>query len=132
MFALGVLTFLSSSRIFIQNRTWSFDVAIAALCPLIVWTAARLPPFFTAAATFICAITIVWTTTFGIGVFGDPRLSMDQRILYAQATILAISFGALIIAALFSERRLHEIARLERKARLQDALRAGGVLAFDW
>jgi len=33
---------------------------------------------------------------------------------------------------LFSERRLHEIALLEREARLQDALRAGGVLAFDW
>jgi len=132
MLALAVVTALCSSLILIPNRTWTFDLAIAALCPLIVWIAARLPPFFTAAATFICAITIVWTTTFGIGVFGDPRLSMDQRILYAQATILAISFGALIIAALFSERRLHEIALLEREARLQDALRAGGVLAFDW
>src|SRR5258707_9423201 len=132
MLALAVVTALCSSLILIPNRTWTLDLAIASLCPLIVWIAARLPPFFTAAATFICAITIVWTTTFGIGVFGDPRLSMDQRILYAQATILAISFGALIIAALFSERRLHEIALLEREARLQDALRAGGVLAFDW
>ena len=132
MLALAVVTALCSSLILIPNRTWTFDLVIAALCPLIVWIAARLPPFFTAAATFICAITIVWTTTFGIGVFGDPRLSMDQRILYAQATILAISFGALIIAALFSERGLHEIALLEREARLQDALRAGGVLAFDW
>jgi PAS domain S-box-containing protein len=132
MLALAVVTALCSSLILMPNRTWTLELAIAALCPLIVWIAARLPPFFTAAATFICAITIVWTTTFGIGVFGDPRLSMDQRILYAQATILAISFGALIIAALFSERRLHEIALLEREARLRDALRAGGVLAFDW
>jgi len=132
MLALAVVTTLCSSLILIPNQTWTLELAIAALCPLIVWIAARLPPFFTAAATFICAITIVWTTTFGIGVFGDPRLSIDQRILYAQATILAISFGALIIAALFSERRLHEIALLEREARLQDALRAGGVLAFDW
>jgi PAS domain S-box-containing protein len=130
--ALAMVTGLCASLILIPNRTWTLDLAIAALCPLIVWIAARLPPFFTAAAMFVCAITIVWTTTFGIGVFGDPRLSMDQRILYAQATILAISFGALIIAALFSERRLHEIALLERESRLQDALRAGGVLAFDW
>jgi PAS domain S-box-containing protein len=130
--ALAVVTALCSSLILIPNQTWTLELAIAALCPLIVWIAARLPPFFTAAATFICASTIVWTTTFGIGVFGDPRLSMDQRIVYAQATILAISFGALIIAALFSERRLHEIALLERETRLQDALRAGGVLAFDW
>jgi len=71
-------------------------------------------------------------TTFAVGVFGDPRVSIDQRILYAQATLLAISFGALILAALFGERRLHEIALLEREARLEDALRAGGMLAFDW
>jgi PAS domain S-box-containing protein len=132
LLALAVVTALCSSLIIMPNQTWTLELAIAALCPLIVWIAARLPPFFTAAATFICAITIVWTTTFEVGVFGDPRMSMDQRILYAQATILAISFGTLIIAALFSERRLHEIALLEREARLQDALRAGGVLAFDW
>ncbi len=130
--ALAVVTALCASLILLPHRTWTLELAIAVLCPLIVWIAARHPPFFTAAATFICAITIVWTTTFGIGVFGDPRLSIDQRILYAQATILAISFGALIVAALFSERRLHEIALLEREARLQDALRAGAVLAFDW
>jgi PAS domain S-box-containing protein len=132
MLALAVVTALGAFLILMPNQTWTVGLAIAALCPLIVWIAARLRPLFTAAATFICAITIVWTTTFGIGVFGDPRLSIDQRILYAQATILAISFGALILAALFSERRLHEIALREREARLQDALRAGGVLAFDW
>jgi PAS domain S-box-containing protein len=132
MLSLAVVSALCAFLILMPNQTWTFELAIAALCPLIVWTAARLRPLFTAAATFICAITIVWTTTFGIGVFGDPRLSIDQRILFAQATILAISFGALILAALFSERRLHEITLMEREARLQDALKAGGVLAFDW
>jgi PAS domain S-box-containing protein len=128
--SLAVVTGLCALLIFIPN--WTLDLAIATLCPLIIWIAARLRALFTAAATFIIATTIVWTTTYGIGFFGDPRLSIDQRILSAQATILAISFGALILAALFSERRFHEIALLEREARLQDALRAGGVLAFDW
>jgi PAS domain S-box-containing protein len=128
--SLAVVTALCALLILMPN--WTLDLAIATLCPLIVWIAARLRPLFTAAATFIIAITIVLTTTYGIGFFGDPRLSIDQRILSAQATILAISFGALILAALFSERRRHEIALLEREARLQDALRAGGVLAFDW
>jgi PAS domain S-box-containing protein len=132
MLSLAVVTALCAFLILMPNQTWTFELAIAALCPLIVWIAARLRPLFTAAATFICAITIVWTTTFGIGVFGGPRLPIDQRILYAQATILAIAFGALILAALFSERRLHEITLMEREARLQDALKAGGVLAFDW
>jgi PAS domain S-box-containing protein len=60
------------------------------------------------------------------------QLSTEQRVLGAQATILAISLGSLVLAALFSERRLHESAILEREARLQEALRAGSVMAFDW
>jgi PAS domain-containing protein len=52
--------------------------------------------------------------------------------LSAQAAILAISFGALVLAALFGERRLHESNILERERRLEEALRAGGVMAFDW
>jgi signal transduction histidine kinase/ActR/RegA family two-component response regulator len=49
------------------------------------------------------------------------HLSIEERVLEAQATILAITLGALVLAALFSERRLHESAILEREARLQDA-----------
>jgi signal transduction histidine kinase/integral membrane sensor domain MASE1/CheY-like chemotaxis protein len=132
LLSLGLVIDLCAALILMPNQRWTLELAITAFCPLIVWIASRLRPFFTAAATFICAITILWMTTFALGVFGDPRVSIDQRILSAQATLLAISFGALILAALFSERRLHEIALLEREARLQDALRAGGVLAFDW
>jgi hypothetical protein len=49
-----------------------------------------------------------------------------SAFLSAQATILATSFGALVLAALFSERRTHERAILERERRLEEALRAGG------
>jgi PAS domain S-box-containing protein len=80
----------------------------------------------------MCAITIVWTTTFAVGMFGDAGLPIEERILSAQATILATSFGALVLAAVFSERRLHERTILERERRLEDALRAGGVMSFDW
>ena len=97
-----------------------------------MWIAARVRPAFTAVATFLCAITIVWTTIFGIGLFGDARLPLEERVLSAQATILATSFGALILAALFSERRTHELALLERELRLEEALRAGDVITFDW
>jgi signal transduction histidine kinase len=92
------------------------ELAVGAL-----WIAARLRPAFTAVATFICAATIVWTTIFAIGMFGDSHLSTEQRVLGAQATILAITMGGLVLAALFSERRVHESAILEREARLQDA-----------
>jgi signal transduction histidine kinase/ActR/RegA family two-component response regulator len=123
--ALAVISIVCALLILLPNQPWTVVLAAGALCPLLLWTASRLRPAFTAFATFICAITIVWTTIFAVGLFGDLRLSIEQRVLAAQATILAISLGALVLAALFSERRLHESALLEREARLQEALRAG-------
>ena len=130
--ALAVVCVLCAFLVFLPNEPWTLELATISLCPLFVWIAARLPPPITAAATFICAITIVATTTFAVGIFGDSRLSFEQRIQSAQASILAISFGALVLTALFSERRLQKIALLDREARLQEALRAGGVMAFEW
>ena len=130
--ALAVLCLVCALLVFLPNQPWTAELAIGALCPLLLWIAARLRPAFTAVATFIVAITIVWTTIFAIGIFGDLHLSVEQRVLGAQASILAISLGSLVLAALFSERRLHERAILEREARLQEALRAGSVMAFDW
>jgi PAS domain S-box-containing protein len=130
--ALAVVCLVSALLVLLPNEPWTAELAIGALSPLLLWIAARLRPAFTAVATFIVAITIVWTTIFAIGIFGDPHLSIEQRVLGAQATILAISLGALVLAALFSERRLHESAILERETRLQEALRAGSVMAFDW
>ena len=110
--ALAVVCLVCALLVFLPNAPWTAELAIAALSPLLLWTASRLRPAFTAIATFVCAITIVWTTIFAIGVFGDLRLSIEERVLGAQATILATSLGALVLAALFSERRLHETAIL--------------------
>ena len=130
--ALAVVSLVCALLVLLPNESWTAELAIGALCPLLLWIASRLRPAFTAIATFIVAITIVWTTIFALGIFGDLHLSINERVLGAQATILATSLGALVLAALFSERRLHESAMMEREARLQAALRAGGVMAFDW
>lgn len=119
--ALAVVSLVCALLVFLPNEPWTVVLAIGALCPILLWIASRLRPAFTAVATFIIAITIVWTTTFAIGIFGDLHQSFEERVLEAQATILAITLGALVLAALFSERRLHESAILEREARLQDA-----------
>ena len=121
VFALAVVSLVCALLVFLPNEPWTAELAIGALCPLLLWIASRLRPAFTTVATFIIAITIVWTTTFAIGVFGDSHLSIEERVLGAQATILAITLGALVLAALFSERRRHEGAILEREAHLQDA-----------
>jgi PAS domain S-box-containing protein len=130
--ALAVVCVLCAFLVFLPNEPWTLELATISLVPFFVWIAARLPPGITTTATFICAITIVATTTFGIGLFGDSRLSFEQRIQSAQASILAISFGALVLTALFTERKLQGIAILDREARLEEALRAGGVMAFEW
>jgi PAS domain S-box-containing protein len=130
--ALGVVCAICAFLVFLPNVPWTLELATISLFPLFVWIAARLPPGIATAATFICAITIVATTTFAVGIFGDSRLSFEQRVQSAQASILAISFGALVLSALFSERRLQGLALLDREARLQEALRAGGVMAFEW
>ncbi len=130
--ALVIVAALCLLLIILPKEPWTIELAIASFCPLFVWIAARVRPAFTALATFMCAITIVWTTIFAVGLFGDARLPIEERILSAQATILATSFGALVLAALFSERRIHELEILERERRLEEALRAGGVIAFDW
>ena len=57
---------------------------------------------------------------------------MDDRILGAQASILGVALCAFVLAALFAERRQHEAVLMESEARLQEALAAGAVTAFDW
>src|SRR5712672_4692600 len=105
--ALAVVSLVCALLIFLPNEPWTTELAIGALSPLLLWIASRLRPAFTAIATFICAITIVWTTIFGIGIFGELQLSGQQRVLGAQVTILAISLGALVLAAVVSERKRH-------------------------
>jgi PAS domain S-box-containing protein len=102
------LTAMSGIIIFLPRDTWAIVVSIALLFPLLLWLAARCRPVFSAAAVFIAALTIVWTTTFGIGIFNEADFPVAQRGPAAQASILAISLCSFVLAALFSERRQHE------------------------
>ena len=130
--ALGMLIVLCGVIIFVPKEPWATVVPIAALFPLLLWLAARCRPVFAAAAAIIVALTVVWTTTFSIGIFGDARFPIAERILSAQAGILAVSLCSFVLAALFAERRQHEAVLMASEARLQEALTAGGVAAFDW
>jgi PAS domain S-box-containing protein len=130
--ALAGLTLMSIVVISLPPEPWKTVVPIALLFPLLLWIAARCPPVFAAAAAFIVTIAIVWTTTFGIGHFGDPGLPMPDRVLAARAGVLVVALCAYVLSALFSERRQHEAALSESEARLQEALTAGAVAAFVW
>ena len=115
--ALIIVSAVSGLVISLPREPWATVVAIALIFPLLLWLAARCGPVFCAAAAFIVALTVVWTTTFGIGIFGDEGFSITERILVAQAGILAVSLCSFVLAALFSERRQHAVALKASEAR---------------
>jgi PAS domain S-box-containing protein len=102
---------------------WHTVRLAALLLPILLWLTTRCRPACAAAAAFIASLAIVWTITFGIGHFGDPRLPISDRILDAQATIIGFALYTYVLAALFAERR-------QAEERLQQALTAGAVIAF--
>ena len=130
--ALTLLVVMSVIGIALPPVPWTTVVPIALLFPVLLWIAARCQPVFAAAAVFIVTLAIVWTTTIGIGHFGDPDLPMAERVLTARAGILAVALCAYVLASLFAERRQHEAALAESEARLQEALTAGAVTTFVW
>jgi signal transduction histidine kinase len=109
--ALTALAVMTGAIISLSQERWETVVPIAWLSPMLLWLSARCRPIFAAAGAFIVSITIVCTTVFGIGHFGDPSLPIDDRILGAQASILVVALSAYVLAALFAERRENE-ARL--------------------
>jgi signal transduction histidine kinase len=109
--ALTALAVMTAIIISLSQERWETVVPVAWLSPMLLWLAARCRTVFAAAGAFIVSITIVCTTVFGIGHFGDPGLTIEDRILGAQASILVVALSAYVLAALFAERRETE-ARL--------------------
>jgi signal transduction histidine kinase len=112
--AVAALALASALAIFLRSDLLANVGPVAVLFAPLLWLAARCRPVFAAAAAFIISLSIVWTTTFGIGYFGNPDLSMNERVLAAQISILLVTIGAAVLAALFAEirdkRRLAEAA----------------------
>ena len=111
---VAALALVSGFAIFLRSELLATVGPVAVLFAPLLWLAARCQPVFAAAAAFIVSLSIVWTTTFGIGYFGNPGLAVDERVLAAQFSILLVTIGASVLAALFAEirekRRLAEVA----------------------
>jgi signal transduction histidine kinase len=112
--AVAALALVSGLTIFLRSELLATVGPVAALFAPLLWLAARCRPVFAAAAAFIVSLSIVWTTTFGIGYFGNPGPSATDRVLAAQVSILLVTVGASVLAALFTEirdkRRMAEAA----------------------
>ena len=90
------------------TSNWFTILPLAMLLPLFVWPAARCPPVFAAAAVFILAVVIAASATFGVGRLGNAAVPLSDRLFAAQSALMAISACALVVAALFAERRSRE------------------------
>ena len=130
--ALAALAVMTGIIISLPPEPWETVVPVALLFPILLWLAARCRPVFAAAGSFMVSLTIVSTLIFGVGHFGNTEVPIADRILGAQAGILVVALCALVLAALFDERREHEAVLSESEARLQEALTAGAVTAFEW
>jgi len=109
--ALTTLAGMTAVIISLSQERWETVMPVAWLFPMLLWLAARCRTVFAAAGAFIVSITIVGTTVFHIGHFGNSSLPIEDRILGAQASILVVALSAYVLAALFAERRESE-ARL--------------------
>jgi signal transduction histidine kinase len=103
--ALAVLAAMTGIVLSLPEEPWKTILPVAVLFPALLWLAARCRPVFGAAGAFVVSLAVVWTTTFGVGHFGDPRFSAFDRLLQAQAIVLVVTIGTYVLSALFAERR---------------------------
>ena len=106
--ALVALAAVTVVTVLLPRGTWEILLPVAWSLPILLWLAARTRPMFAAAGAFLVSITIVWTTAFGVGHFGDASLPVDDRVLGAQTAIFFVAICAYVLAALFAERRESE------------------------
>jgi PAS domain S-box-containing protein len=97
----GVIIFL------LPQMWWELVVPLELLFPLILWLSARCRPVFTSAAIFVISVTIVGAVAFDLGNFGKVGPTTEARIWGSQAGILGVTLFALLLAAVFAERRRH-------------------------
>jgi PAS domain S-box-containing protein len=128
--ALLTLAVLSAFLISTPPGHWTTALSVVLALPILLWVAVRCQPVFAAAAMFVITLAVVWSTTFNLGHFSDASIPLADRILTAQALILGGTLLALVLAALFFERRRSEATLQNSNARLQLALDGAELGAF--
>ena len=126
---LVTLTALSAFTIFLPDGPWATALPEALVFPFLLWVAIRCRPVFAAAAAFVVGLIVIGSTTLNIGHFDSSKPFAD-RILAAQTFVLAASILAVLLAALFAERRRSERALKQGSERLRLALDGAELGAF--
>ena len=117
--ALATLVATSAFVISLPPGPWATAVPVAVVFPIVLWIAVRCRPVFAAAAALIVALIVVCSTALGLGHFGDASVPLPDRTLAAQTIVLSGALCLLILSALFTERREHEMILEDSNRRLQ-------------
>jgi PAS domain S-box-containing protein len=117
--ALVTLAAISAFVISLPPGPWATAVPVTIVFPIVLWIAVRCRPVFAAAAAFILALIVVYSTALGLGHFGDASIPVPDRTLAAQTIVLAGALCLLILSALFAERREYEMILEDSNRRLQ-------------
>src|SRR5262245_17989277 len=127
---LSMLGALSAIAIALPQGPWSTALPLAMVFPVLLWIAVRCRPAFAAGSAFIVASTVVGSIILGVGHFGDPTISLADRVLAAQTIVLTGVVLTLVLAALFAERRRNEFVLERNNRRFQLALDGAELGAF--
>jgi PAS domain S-box-containing protein len=129
--SVAIVAMLSVFVLSLPPGFWATALPVTILFPVLLWVAVRCRPVFAAAVAFVVALAVIWSTTFGIGHFGDPSVPLADRTIAAQTAVLVGALLVFVLSALFAERRRSEAALAERDARLRSILDAANVIAWD-
>src|SRR5262245_10700426 len=102
---------------------WEMCLLVAVLFPMLLWPAARCQPVFALAAAFAVCVVVVSAIAFNIGSFSNQPI--DELAMNGHITIIGVAFCALILSSRFAE-------LADNSRRLQQAISACSVLAFEW
>src|SRR5215475_5146479 len=128
--AIVILALLSVLLILLPQQPWDSALPVAFVLPVLLWLAVRCRPVFGATAASVLAVIIFWSTASHTGHFGDASIPLADRILAAQTYATAGTLLALILSALFAERRRTEETLKQSKDRLQLAIDGGKLGTF--
>jgi two-component sensor histidine kinase len=103
--ALSILAYVLFSVGPTPDRPWTQVPPVAALFPVLLLVAVRLPLVYACAAVTVLTVIVVVTTAKGIGRFSEPHLDALTRLISAQIFIVSAAVCSLALAALVAERR---------------------------
>ena len=108
--ALAVLIAITAFTYFAKpdQAALQVPIPIAAILPVLLWLVTRTSSKFLTAGLLIVSLMIVWTSTRGLGHFGDPLIPLADRIFAARVTLLSISTCTLLLIAFFNEHKAIE------------------------